>query len=344
MTKPIPTTKEHLVYFLQNNVSLGTYDKRFINNIIDLYLVPKKPVTSNQNDLLDKIVLRYSRQLYKFEIFAEQAIQLKWTINPVPSLPKFTQAHITINEGQILVHSPFKQEFVKEFREMKYTKWDKQEKTWFVPYTELTLKQVIQSVNKHYTTVNYCETIHKTLNQIECYSNVKYWNPTLININGRLLIAATNGSLDEALKDIELNDSLPTLARLAYRGITIGESVINNLPNNLPTKKILFAIERHCSFEHDPDVIIDFLKTIKADFVSLPEWSNGSKETLNAIKQKLKENNINYEVSKLRSTPIIDLRQTELPVMINTFSFNVTSSNLMAKVLTLVNSTEIEIK
>ena len=343
MSKAIPTTKEQLVYFLHNNVSLGTYDKKFLDNLITLYIVKHLPITSNQSDLLTKIVLRYERQLHKFEVNATEAVNLNWTVPPVPSLPKFTQAHITINENKILLHSPFKSEFVKEFRALKYTEWNRQDKIWYVPYSETTLKGVINSVNKHYTTVNYCDTTTEILNKIKSYSDVKFWNPTLVNVNGRLLIASSNNYINESIKDLELDDSLPTIARLAYRGITIDDSVIDKLSETLSIKKILFAIERHSSLELDPDLIIEYMLSVKTDFVLLPEWSNGIKSIVDNLKNKLEEHNIYCEVTKLRdSSTKRDVRQAELPISISSFSFS-TSTVPAAKVITLVNKNQINL-
>lgn len=333
MSKPIPTTKEQLVYFLHNNVSLGTYDRRFINNLVISYLTYKKPVTTNQNELLDKIITRYARQLHKFEIFAEQAVNLNWTITPIQSSPKYTQAHITLNEGSILVHSPFKQEFVKEFRETKHTRWDKEEKTWFVPYTEILLKQVINIVTKHYSIVNYCDSIKDVLKLVENYKSVKYWNPTLVYINNRLLVAASNASLDDAIKHIELNTELPTLARLVHYGITIDTSVIDVLPITLSVKKIMYAIERFTTLDNNNYDIIDYLDAVKPDIILLADSTRIDRNGLKIFKETIKEKDIPYKQIKIRDT--IDVREYELPMLVNGYSFSTVSGATMAKVLTL---------
>ena len=60
MSKVKPTTKEQLIHYLLHNVSLGTYDNRFLTNIETNFIGAGKPVTSNQSDLLTKITFRYS--------------------------------------------------------------------------------------------------------------------------------------------------------------------------------------------------------------------------------------------------------------------------------------------
>ena len=146
--KAKPSTKEQLIYFLYNHISLGTYDKKFINNLVTMYVATMKPVTTNQSDLLDKITLRYERQLRKEQLDANEMVKLPWNINPVDSLPKFTDAHIQINDDVIEVRSPFKSEFIKQFKELPTTKWDRETKTWYVNASEQTLKKTIELISK----------------------------------------------------------------------------------------------------------------------------------------------------------------------------------------------------
>jgi hypothetical protein len=40
-----PTTKEQLIHYLVNHISLGTYDKKFLSNVYEI----NKPLTTNQN-------------------------------------------------------------------------------------------------------------------------------------------------------------------------------------------------------------------------------------------------------------------------------------------------------
>ncbi len=56
MTKVKPKTKEQVIYFLISNISLGTYDKRFLSNLESMNVVAKKPLTTNQATLFEKIM------------------------------------------------------------------------------------------------------------------------------------------------------------------------------------------------------------------------------------------------------------------------------------------------
>ena len=56
--------KEHLVYYMVNNLRLSRYDIRFLQNLEKISIV-KKIITSNQTELVDKLIEKYERQFVK---------------------------------------------------------------------------------------------------------------------------------------------------------------------------------------------------------------------------------------------------------------------------------------
>lgn len=121
-----PSTKEQLIYYLLNHISLGTYDRKFLSNLQTMYMVSQKPVTTNQSRLLSRIILQYKRQLLKHEITVDQANALPWTREPIPSLPEFTETHLILVDDELILRSPYKNIFVKDFKKLDiYGKWNK---------------------------------------------------------------------------------------------------------------------------------------------------------------------------------------------------------------------------
>ena len=343
--KAKPSTKEQLIYFLYNHISLGTYDKKFINNLVTMYVAALQPVTSNQSALLDKITLRYERQLRKEEIDASEMVQLPWNIQPVESLPNYTQAHIDIKDDLIEVRSPFKSEFIKDFKKLSNIQWVKETKTWKVSASESTLKNVIQMVDKHYETVNYCDETKNILNTLETYKDAQYWNPTLVKSNGLFYISATTHVLDEAIKDIELNDSLSTLARLAFHGITISRSVLNDIPKEISDDDIVFAVERDLTLELSSDELARKLNMIGADYVLMREWNVLARDITEKVRQSLLEFGIHVEFLDRGTKPsTTEIQKAKLPVLITGYSFATPISMFFAKTIGIKNSTPIIIK
>ena len=58
--------------------------------------------------LLEKIVLRYEKQFAKKELNVNELVKLPWNVEPILSLPKFTQASISVNDNTIEIVCPFK--------------------------------------------------------------------------------------------------------------------------------------------------------------------------------------------------------------------------------------------
>lgn len=347
MTKATPTTKDQLVYYMLANISLGTYDKRFLTNIQSVNLVKHKPVTTNQSDLLDKITFRYSRQLAKKELDVTELIGLNWSIKPIPSSPVFTEAHITIKDNNIIVQSPYKNAFVREYTEHRYPTWDKINRSWVCPLSEETLRDTVNTTTRHYEKINYSDEVQQVLNTMRLYHDIKYWNPTLVEVNNMLYIAASNSSLHEAIKHIELKTDLATIARLVHYGITISEDIKYTLiQRGVSTEHLEFASNRSLRLEYDASLLLRLLVSVQPDFVLMNEWFGVNKEFTDTLKKGLAEANIKYQILDRRSDIGLSLRDFSLPIILSSWSV-VSASGLAAmsaKTINLVNSNPIKIK
>lgn len=339
-----PNTKEQLVDYMLKYLSLGTYDKKFCSNLLLIHIAKNKPVTSNQADLLDKIVARYHRQLAKNEIDSNQMVSLNWTLPPIQSLPQFTQAHIAIaddSEPIVVIHSPFKKSYVKELQELNYAKWNRDERFWLAPATEKTIRSLILVTTKHYDLVNYCAEIKNILTEMSAFDDIKYWEPTLIKTNNNFYIVATNRSLMEAVEHIPLNDEPHNLARLVRMGVKIDDAL-------LTTDKLKNAIDTTPSMEQfSIETIIDYLLMIKADMVILAEWFGPNKEFILELANTLKANKIEHKLfkSKRGNALNIDLKPYQMPVKINLGIWRSENKVMfLGKNINLVNSNPVDVK
>lgn len=343
----IPTTKDQLVYYMLANISLSTYDKRFLTNIQTINLGKHKPVTTNQSDLLDTITVRYSRQLAKKELDASVLIGLSWSIKPVPSSPVFTEAHITIKDNNILLQSPYKNSFVREYTENKYPAWDKVNRSWVCPLSEETLRDTVNTTARHYEKVNYSDEVQQVIDTMRLYHDIKYWNPTLVEVNGTLYIAAINSSLHEAINHIELKADLATIARLVHYGITISNEIKYTLIHRgVNPKHLEFASSRSLRVEYDASLLLSLIVPIQPDFVLMNEWFGVNKDFTDTLKKGLAEANIKYQILDRRSDIGVSLRDFSLPIILSSWSVVSASgiAAMSAKTINLVNSNPIKIK
>lgn len=357
MTKK-PNTKEQLVDYLSKYISLGTYDKKFVNNLLQLNITVGKSVTTNQAMLLDKIVLRYQRQLAKAELNSIDLVNLLWTTPLIESSPVYTEAHISILDDAILtIHSPYKKDFVKELKQIEYMIWDRDNKMWSTTASEYMLKSVLEIVNKHYDKVNYCPIVQQAIDKVKEYENIRYWNPTLTRINENLFVVAANAALINAIEHLPLSTDYPTLARLSRMGIRIDPSLINDIHDELGgtdevLRKLIFALDPQPKLEiTETTLLAEYLQDIKSDMVLLTQWFGTNKTYVMELANLLKANKIPHTILKTKSGGLtnngvdVNLKKYEMPVKVNLGNFTAHSSMAhIAKSVQVVNSTEIYIE
>lgn len=283
-------TKEHLVYFMQcGMLRLSRYDLHFIQNLQNLILT-KSSITTNQVALFEKIVKKYSRQLTKHGLTSNKIDQLNWETTIVPSDKKFTEAYISIVEDKIIFKSPFSKKFLEKFNKENYNsfKWIREDKHYLSDFSTEALKHLLQQAKEHYPVINYCPITSTLINTVEQF-NAKYWEPTLIHLHGKYIIAAINEPLYNAIKDIELSNDPECLSMLATYGIKIDDSIINGDP------LLIFASEYFTVIDYtNADNFIKYLHAIKCDcvFTAGLVLSPQHKKSLIA---KIKESNIEVD-------------------------------------------------
>lgn len=352
MTQVKPTTKEQLVYYLLQNVSLGTYDRRFLSNLTSMIVEAKNPVTSNQSLLLDKIVIRYAKQLRRKEIDATEMTTLAWTTEVIESIPEYTDAFITIKDEVIELRCPYKKECINDIRSKELSiVWNKEVKNWTAPFCEEVLKHFIKCAEKHYHIIHYCKKTVEIINMLAEYEACTYWNPTLVKANGNYYISGVTSPLYDALGDIELSDNLDILAKLVCYGVKISDEVINDANARFDNSELVefstsLAPVLDCS---DPQKIVDYFKEIKCDYVAIAESFGSVAKDLPALIAAIKNSGIPYlYLDKRDSATNLDFSKYNLPVLINTGLWASPAQNRLrlgaAKSVFLGNNKPVKIK
>jgi hypothetical protein len=344
-----PQTKEQLITYLSTSINLGSYDKKFINNICS----KRDPITTNQETLLNRLIFRYQKQLAKNGLNAHTLAELSWETAPIVSSPNFTEAWISIDNDSIKLSSPYKKKFVNELRSLPYSNWNPIDKVWTIALSETSLREVIQLVSTNYDNVNLCDNIKNILDTVALYHDIKYWDPTLIQRNNSLYIAASNEALDIALTNITLNTELATLARLTYYGIRVDHDLIVNINNEMGNTSdalsdLLFALSfAPAQIEiSDIDLIIRQLRLVNPDVVILYDWFVRLTEYMSEIVTRLEQYAIPYIISS--GIEKLDITKFEFPIII---SYGMKSAYLtsdcivgrIAKIVRLKNTNKIDI-
>jgi len=158
-----------------------------------------------------------------------------------------------------------------------------------------------------------------------------------------------NEPLARVIKDIELNTDLSTISLLVSYGIKISEHVINKLKNEYTLDEIKFAIHRNVIHElADVEGLAVKLRKIKCDYVIYAAVLHSSLDALN-YDQQLKKH-LNFPIDKVnnRNTDkFVEPNKYNMPVMIrssSSYSAFMSGTFYASKVITLVNSSPIELK
>jgi hypothetical protein len=254
-------TAEHVIHYMKSgSISLSRYDDKFISNLQSI-----KQVTTNQIELLYKIIYKYRRQFAKNELDVEKLIHLPWSMPIIESSAQYTNAFISIEDEKIIFRCPYNNAFIKSFREEPLNNfvWSKEKRQYETEFSQHAIKLLLNSASKYFKTINYCTTTTGLLDQLSLYKDIKYWQPTLVNRNGNLIIMASNESLHDSLGDLKIDTDLNTLAMLASRGVLIDESLydINNERSKFFVKQSYTA-----EIENIKDIAL-WIKEVGADHV-----------------------------------------------------------------------------
>ena len=219
--------KEHLIYFfLQGKISLSQYDQKFLSNL-QLMVHRDNRVTSNQAELFDKLISKYSRQLSKNSLDKETLKQLPWKAEVVESSPQYTGARVSLVEDTINLRVPFNKNFISEFRDVKHNsfEWQRNDKIYASKFTTHALKILKDNLHKYFPTVSYCEQLQPILDELKKY-DAEIWNPTFMYVHGRPMLVALNSILGDLVSSLELKNDIKTMFKLSQLGITIHPSLI----------------------------------------------------------------------------------------------------------------------
>jgi hypothetical protein len=303
-------------------------------------ITSKKYVTSNQANLLEKIILKYERQFAKHELNATHLVSLPWHAEILESSHSYTDAFITIDGNLIYFRSPYNKQFITDFKNQSLNlfKWNSEIKRYEGEYSTTSLNVLASIVPKYFNTVNYCEETTRLLSTVTQYDSTLCWEPTLVSINGNFFITAVNSHLAEAIKDIELNCSTRTLATLASYGIKVHNSLL------LSEHEIFASTYAPLVEVTEINNLVVWLKELGCDYVYI-SGGNSLSRIIRSLVTELNTNNIPHGVVTYRDRPL-DASQFKFPVIVRfTRTGNVdVEPKRIAKLITMVNSEPIDIK
>lgn len=332
------TNIKHLCHYMNSGkIRLGRQDTKFIASIYHL-ITTKSQVTSNQVKLFNHLLRKYERQFSKLNLDINNLMVLPWNTPIVESAPHYTDAYLSLVDGEIIFRCPYNTKFLKDFRELPNNEsfvWDKIKKHYRAKYNTTHLKLCVTSAFKHFNIVHCCPIIIRLLDELVKYDNIKYWNPTLTKAGNNYIIAASNQSIDHVIANIELSNDPFILNYLSKHAINIDETITT-------TPIQIFAATFNPVVEYDnSETLVNWLVEIKCDGIYLENKHNWTtlKQLISKVKIPM------YETSAWRKTPNPKFKGFVNPVLIkgmaDTLSMEI---HPLSKIITMVNTNPVPLK
>jgi hypothetical protein len=327
-------TLDDVATWMLSNIRMSRYDDQFINNLT-LYITQHGRITSNQDALFKKVASKYVRQFNHVKINVNDTITLPWSVAVIQSAPEYTNASIKIEDGKLIFRSPYNKNFLTALKKNPiYTmQWVRDKRQFEMMYTPTILKDLLYLSADYYPSLVYCENITHIVNSLSAYEDVKYWVPTLVYSNG-YYIAATNEFLNEAIKDVEFNDDLKSIAQLVKYGVAIDQTVKDRFLLEDPNKvKLATSFQSDVEIS-DVDKILEWLSELGCDAISEP------KSFLTNYKLPIKSTNIDVLIDPKQlnnyNNPVIVFQRGK-------FSFLQDRPMKLFKIIKFVNSEPVDL-
>jgi hypothetical protein len=277
-----------LAIFTNGQIHVSKKDYGFFINIQNL-IKDRKPITSNQAKLFDKLISKYQRQLLKNKLDIPTLLNLSWTTQILESANEFLQARVFCRDKHIIIKTPFNTKFVTNFRKIDLNsfEWDKNDRHYIAPFSTYNLRLAVNFVPEYFKEVVFCDVLKEYIDKLKVYNGATIWSPTLVKIHGQYYIAGMNENLYDATKHIVLSDDPKVLFELNQYAVKIDDSIIGN------NKRLEFAANYNVTIDLDYlDVMVDMLKELNIKTVFTAREIIHNKEISNEIKVSLLEQGI----------------------------------------------------
>jgi len=230
---------------LMAKVRLNRYDLRFMSNIDQKYLSKGKPLSPGQNELYEKIVHKYRKQLRKLGVNYRDVIELPWEngIIEIDTLAQQTYFRLAKVDGATVIqlYFNFNKQQIETVREIihddsgnhlnrgttvsfgngqKYDfTWNKDEKIWQGPFNVYLFKRLHEFSES--IGVRIDSSVTELIDKMETRGLEGAWTPHVHVTDGRIYISHLAETMLPFIKDIDFTDtSVRNIERLTKLGLT----------------------------------------------------------------------------------------------------------------------------
>lgn len=256
---PLKNKEQVLYYLLAHPFNFSRYDLKFFSTLQTI-IYGKKKITSSQADLFDYLLSKYNKQLLKSGFESALLKELPWKVQVVTSNPEYSAARVELIDNHLRLKVPFNRTFISEIQHegKELFQWNSVDHGYYAVFSSHSLKILKDLLPIFFGSIVYSPNLVAVLKEL-AYYDAAVWEPTLVQVNGNLMIGATNETLDRVTSCIPLDLEFSTILKLSAHGIKIDNNLIKDYP------KLKFAAEFNTEVDIDSfDQVIDWMVEVNA--------------------------------------------------------------------------------
>jgi len=246
----LPANRDLLHHHLISKVRLNRYDTKFMLNIAEKYISKGLPLSPGQNDLYEKIVHKYRKQLRKLKVNYRDVLDLEWQHGLVSPEILNQQTYFRIagndaDEPEMQLYFNFNKSQIEEVRALvhdddgnhlnrgttsefgnfgngqKYDfNWNNATKSWHGPMNLYLFKQLCGFVERSKIQVE--DSVKNIVEKLEAYGTAEQWTPSIRIVNDRIYVSHLVESMLPYLDKLDATDtSVINIERFANLGLKI---------------------------------------------------------------------------------------------------------------------------
>jgi len=218
-------SREILSQWIPTTIRLNRYDARFIDNMNLRYIIHNIPLSASQNELWEKILLKYKKQFFKLNLNVNELILLEWKLPIINDAELNKQTSLKLIDDSIELRFNFNKDLIAEVRGIVYDdaeaclkkvgadiidqsfkydfKWDSTEKRWHGKFNIYLFKEVYNFAKRHDIIIDKSVT-----NLVaELNKSSSKWKPELRVLNNTLYINHLTESMLATIESFDFSDT-----------------------------------------------------------------------------------------------------------------------------------------
>lgn len=254
-------SKDHVTKFMLRELNLSRFDLALLTKFHYNYSNRNIGLSQKQDELWDKCIYKYRKQLSKHNLCPKELAKLKWKTPIVPDSEINNKTYLKVEEkdDKLLIRMYFKynksvinqvRRLIRKSDSLKYYFiWNPKDREWtgeFNPSLFLKLYQLCKENN-----VNIDNNVEMLYNKIVGY---KDWEPYIKVVNNRLYINNINEFMYSALDKYNFTDISPGNREKIALAIAISPGFENNDINKLILTSAKLSLQKH------KQTLIDYIK------------------------------------------------------------------------------------